>query len=51
MFREALRPLPPVPFIPRQVVRDFAWKKTGIPEGTWVSALPGLILMSSKLQL
>lgn len=46
IFKEALRLLPPVPFIPRRAVRDFTWKGTHIPAGTWVSALPGLVMMS-----
>lgn len=46
VFRECLRMLPPVPFIPRRAVRDFTWKGTSIPAGTWVSALPGMVLRS-----
>ncbi|MEP4198898.1 MAG: cytochrome P450 [Aliishimia sp.] len=48
VFREAMRLLPPVPFIPRRAVRAFSWKGTQIPAGTWVSALPGLVMMSPE---
>ncbi len=48
VFRECLRLLPPVPFIPRRAVRDFTWKGTAIPAGTWVSALPGMVLRSGE---
>lgn len=46
VFREALRLLPPVPFIPRQAVRAFDWQGVAFPAGTWVSALPGPVMMS-----
>jgi cytochrome P450 len=48
LFREALRLLPPVPFIPRRAVRDFEWKGVKVPGGTWVSALPGLVMVSPE---
>ncbi|MEM8576801.1 MAG: cytochrome P450 [Pseudomonadota bacterium] len=44
VFREALRLLPPVPFIPRQAVRDFEWEGRTYPAGTYVSALPGPVM-------
>lgn len=49
MFKEALRLLPPVPFIPRRAVRGFAWQGIDIPAGTWVSALPGVVMMSPEI--
>lgn len=46
LFKEALRLLPPVPFIPRRAVRDFDWHGTYVPAGTWVTAAPGIVLIS-----
>ncbi len=48
VFREALRLLPPVPFIPRRTVKAFEWKGVHIPEGTWVSCLPGMVQISPE---
>lgn len=48
VFREALRLLPPVPFIPRRTVKAFEWKGVHIPAGTWVSCLPGMVQMSPE---
>ena len=46
VFREALRLLPPVPFIPRRTIKAFDWQGVHIPAGTWVSAAPGMVHMS-----
>ncbi len=48
VFRECLRLLPPVPFIPRRATRDFEWEGVNVPAGTWVSATPGLVLVSPE---
>ncbi|THH35962.1 cytochrome P450 [Aliishimia ponticola] len=48
VFREALRMMPPVPFIPRRATQDFVWKGTHIPAGTWVSCLPATVMMSPE---
>ncbi len=44
VFREALRLLPPVPFIPRKATRDFTFNGVNVPAGTWVTAAPGMVL-------
>ena len=49
VFREALRLLPPVPFVPRRTIKAFEWKGLHIPAGTWVSCLPGMVQMSPDL--
>ncbi len=46
VFRESLRLLPPVPFIPRLAVRDFSYGGMDFPSGTSVSAMPGMVLVS-----
>lgn len=46
VFRESLRLLPPVPFIPRRAVRDFSFGGIDMPAGTSVSAMPGMVMMS-----
>ncbi|MEL7099328.1 MAG: cytochrome P450 [Pseudomonadota bacterium] len=43
VFREALRLLPPLAFIPRRATRAFDWQGHSFPAGTQVSALPGLV--------
>jgi len=48
VFREALRLLPPVPFIPRRAERAFEYGGTSVPAGTWVSAIPALVMASSE---
>jgi len=40
-FNEALRCIPPVPFIPRRVLRDFEFQGKTIPAGTNVTVSPG----------
>ncbi|MEO9651091.1 MAG: cytochrome P450 [Roseobacter sp.] len=49
VFREALRLVPPVPFIPRKATRDFHWKGFDIPAGTSLSLNPGVTMLSPEL--
>ncbi|MFK7764317.1 MAG: cytochrome P450 [Roseobacter sp.] len=49
VFREALRLVPPVPFIPRKAMRDFHWKGYDIPAGTTLSLNPGVTMLSPEL--
>lgn len=49
VFREALRLVPPVPFIPRKALRDFHWQGFDIPAGTTVSLNPGVTMLSPDL--
>ncbi|MEP2641192.1 cytochrome P450 [Roseobacter sp.] len=49
VFREALRLVPPVPFIPRQATRDFEWKGYTIPAGTSLALNPGVTMLSPEL--
>ena len=49
VFREALRLVPPVPFIPRRTVKSFDWRGYHIPEGTWVSCLPAMVQLSPEI--
>ena len=49
VFREALRLVPPVPFIPRKALRDFHWKGFDIPAGTTLSLNPGVTMLSPEL--
>ncbi|WP_299970399.1 cytochrome P450 [uncultured Roseobacter sp.] len=46
VFREALRLVPPVPFIPRRATRDFDWQGYRIPAGTSLSLNPGVTMLS-----
>lgn len=48
VFREALRLVPPVPFIPRKAIKDFHWKGYDIPAGTSVSLNPGVTMLSPE---
>ena len=48
VFREALRLVPPVPFIPRRAVRAFEWRGVRVPAGASVSVVPGLVMMSPE---
>lgn len=45
VMRETLRLMAPVPFIPRQALRDFTWNGVVIPAGTPVTAMPGTVMM------
>ena len=49
VFREALRLVPPVPFIPRMATRDFHWKGYDIPAGTSLALNPGVTMLSPEL--
>lgn len=49
VFREALRLVPPVPFIPRKALRDFQWKGFDIPAGTSIALNPGVTMLSPDL--
>ncbi len=49
VFREALRLVPPVPFIPRMATRDFHWKGFDIPAGTSLALNPGVTMLSPDL--
>ena len=49
VFREALRLVPPVPFIPRKAVRDFHWHGYDIPAGTSLALNPGVTMLSPEL--
>jgi cytochrome P450 len=49
LFREALRLVPPVPFIPRMALKDFHWKGYDIPAGTSLSLNPGVTMLSPDL--
>lgn len=49
VFREALRLVPPVPFIPRKALRDFHWQGFDIPAGTSLSLNPGVTMLSPEL--
>ncbi len=44
VFKEALRFMPPVPFIPRVATKDFEWKGIRIPAGTPVIVSPGMVM-------
>ncbi|MCV3270588.1 cytochrome P450 [Roseobacter sinensis] len=48
VFREALRLVPPVPFIPRQATRDFHWRGYDIPAGTSIALNPGVTMLSPE---
>jgi len=49
VFKEALRFMPPVPFIPRRSMRAFRWEGVEIPAGVHVTVSPGLTMMSEAL--
>jgi cytochrome P450 len=49
VFREALRLVPPVPFIPRMATKGFHWKGFDIPAGTSISLNPGVTMLSPQL--
>ena len=48
VFKEALRLVPPVPFIPRRAVRAFEWGGVRVPAGTSISVAPGLVMLSPE---
>ncbi len=49
VFREALRLVPPVPFIPRKALREFDWQGYKIPAGTSLALNPGVTMLSPEL--
>jgi cytochrome P450 len=48
VMKEALRLVPPVPFVPRRVMRDFEWRGVPIPAGTMITVTPGLVMRSER---
>jgi cytochrome P450 len=46
VLKETLRLMPPVPFIPRQALKDFTWNGVHIPAGTQVTAMPGTVMLN-----
>ncbi|MEQ9642202.1 MAG: cytochrome P450 [Alphaproteobacteria bacterium] len=48
-FREALRFMPPVPFLPRRALRDFQWGGFDIPAGTGIVVHPGLVMRDPEI--
>jgi len=48
-FKEALRMIPPVPFIPRRTVREFEFQGHTIPANTNISVSPGFVHMMPEL--
>ena len=49
VIKEALRLVPPVPFIPRRVMKDFEWQGHVIPAGASVTVNPGVTMMSPDI--
>ncbi|MFC3227304.1 cytochrome P450 [Marinibaculum pumilum] len=49
VFKEALRLMPPVPFLPRRAMQAFDWGGYRIPAGTRVQVSPGLVMASPEL--
>jgi cytochrome P450 len=48
VFKEALRLVPPVPFIPRRAIEGFQWKGVDIPAGTAITLNPGITMLSPE---
>jgi cytochrome P450 len=48
VFKEALRLVPPVPFIPRRAIEGFSWKGFEIPAGTAITLNPGITMLSPE---
>ena len=48
VFKEALRLVPPVPFIPRYAIEGFSWKGFDIPAGTAITLNPGITMLSPE---
>lgn len=44
VLREAMRLVPPVPYLPRRAMRSFRWNGVDLPAGTPVGVLPALVL-------
>ncbi len=49
VFKEALRLVPPVPFIPRMATQVFEWEGNKIPAGTSISLNPRVTMLSPQL--
>jgi cytochrome P450 len=49
VFKEALRLVPPVPFVPRRAMRAFAFQGVRVPAGALVSIDPGLVMRDPAL--
>lgn len=49
VLKEALRLVPPVPFIPRLALRDFNWHGHDIPAGASIALNPGVTMLSPAL--
>jgi cytochrome P450 len=49
VFREALRFMPPVPFLPRRALRDFEWGGYRIPGGSGIVVHPGLVMRDPEI--
>lgn len=48
-FKEAMRLMPPVPFILRRSLRSFTWKGHDVPAGTWVYVSPAMVMRDPAL--
>lgn len=48
VMREALRLVPPVPFIPRRATRAFEWRGVRIPAGARITVIPGIEGLSEE---
>ncbi|UOA20467.1 Putative cytochrome P450 136 (plasmid) [Sulfitobacter indolifex] len=46
VFKEALRLVPPVPFIPRRAISGFTWKGFEFPAGAMITLNPGVTMLS-----
>lgn len=46
VFKEALRLVPPVPFIPRRAISSFSWNGFDFPAGTTITLNPGVTMLS-----
>ena len=49
VFKEALRLVPPVPFVPRRAMRAFTFEGVRVPAGALVSIDPGLVMRDPAL--
>lgn len=48
VFKEALRLVPPVPFIPRRAISGFSWNGFDFPAGTTITLNPGVTMLSPE---
>lgn len=49
VIKEALRLVPPVPFIPRRALGPFEWQGHDIPAGASITVNPGVTMLSDQL--